>query len=81
MQYGISFVFKNGAQHNVKYDTKKEKDDMLQAYVEDFLTADSVGTAVNGLVFRWVDILFIVDMELTDEEVERLKEDDKDALN
>lgn len=81
MQYGISFVFKNGVQHNVKYDTKKEKDDMLQAYVEDFLTADSVGTAVNGLVFRWVDTLFIVDMELTDEEVERLKGDNKDVLN
>lgn len=81
MQYGISFVFKNGAQHNVKYDTKKEKDDMLQAFVEDFLTADSVGTAVNGLVFRWVDVLFIIDMELTDEEVEKLKADDNNGVN
>lgn len=63
MQYGISFVFKNGIDHKVFYKTKAEKDDMLQAYVEDFLTKGIMGTSIEGVTFRWDDVLFILDLE------------------
>lgn len=81
MQYGITFVFKNGVQHDVHYDTKEEKDAMLQAYVEDFLSPNVMGTCVNEVTFRFSDVLFIIDVELTDDEVEKLKAGDKNALN
>ena len=82
MQYGIGFVFKNGVDHKVKYATKEEKDAMLQAYVEDFLTDGIKGTSIDAVTFRWDDVLFILDIELTDEQIAKLKADGNDnAVN
>lgn len=81
MEYGITFVFKNGVQHDVHYATKEEKDAMLQAYVENFLSPNVMGACVNDVTFRYSDVLFIIDVELTAEQVEKLKAGDNNVVS